>query len=188
MKSLATEFGVPEPVAQTKKPEDKVKEPAEDPKVEDLPENLREYFTKQMAASDTLQKRLDKAETRADALERAGRLDEFIRKAKDLGLPGTNSEEFGETLLSIDERTPETYKRLVSVLEDTAKVLKESKLFKSIGSDGDSGGAGDAWSKIQKAARQHMADSSEDIGFQKAVDQVMSENRDLAEQYLKENR
>jgi hypothetical protein len=187
MKSLATDFGLPEPVVE-KKTEKKVEPPTEEPKVEDLPEDLREYFTKQMEANDTLQERLDKAELRADALERAGRLDEFIRKAKDLGLPGTDSEEFGETLLSIDESTPETYAKLVGVLEDTAKVLKESKLFKAVGSDADGGDTGDAWSRIQKAARQRMADTNGEISFQKAVDQIISEDKDLAKQYLKETR
>lgn len=189
MKSLATDFGIPEPKVVPPPPEDKKKE-TEEPEdaIKSLPEDLQEVFTKQRETNDVLQKRLDKAETRADVLERASKLDDYVVKAKELGLPGANSEEMGEALLTIDENAPEAYKRMISVLESTANVLKDSKLFKSVGSSAPGGGENTAWEKITKRARQREAESNGKINFQNAVDQIMREDRSLAEQYQEETR
>jgi hypothetical protein len=185
MKSLAPDFGIEIPEVEPKKTEE---EPKKTVDMDKLPEGLREHFAGIQKANEGLQERLEKAEIRADNLERTNRLAEYVTKAEELGLPGVEADTMGEDLLTIDEKAPETFKRLVGVLESTSKVLRDSKLFKSVGKTGTPDGDGSAWDKMTKLARERVSNSDGGISLAKALDEVLRENEELAAQYHKENR
>lgn len=133
---------------------------------------------------EKIQREAEEAKAIAKA-EQEARLDrEYLSKSESMdGLP-VEASEFASVLKTIGQSVPaETMDSLMEVLSKSSGLIKDSDFFQEIGkAGGDDDGS--ATSKIEKAAKAHMA-SDPSLTKEAAVSKALDENPGLYAEYMK---
>lgn len=157
-------------------------------KIPDAARPLVESLWKDKEANET---RIAKAEAEV-AKERDARLTkEYVEKAADLKGLGLKTDELGKVLKALAEKAPEALTALEPMLKTVDEKLKalQGTILKEHGTSAGNGAGGDAWSKIEKIAKDAVtaaAAKGEKVSFAKAVDDVMTSQPALYAEYEKE--
>lgn len=110
---------------------------------------------------------------------------QFIEKVKtEFNSLPVESSEFGKLLKSLNQKAPEEFEKLESLLKTLNGAIGEGTVFREIGSNNDGGAVG-AWGQIEKAAEQIRKDNPS-ISQAQAVSQIITSNPELYNRYLKE--
>lgn len=152
----------------------KAAKPAEDI-LKSVPEEVRKMVEDAKAEAQAAVKKSQ------DLEDRMAKRD-FIAKAATLeGLP-TDADTFGPVLKNISSAVPEDYKILIDVLEKAANTIKESDLFKTIGSDVDGGATSDVTKRVETLA-QELKKSDSSLTIEQARLKVLEADPNLYKQY-----
>lgn len=198
--AAAAGYGYPEPSAKDKAPPPEVDptEPDEDDQqgypmpakkadgswdFSKIPEAARPMLEQLWKDRDSAEQRIAKAE--ADlAKERDVRLTkEFVEKAAVLKHLGIKSDDLGVVLKEISERAPIAFSKLEPMLKTLDEKIAQSGFLKEIGTS--SSGAGDSWTRIEKAAEAEMAKDAK-LTKASAIDMVCRKHPEMYHQYKKE--
>ena len=158
----------------TKMKEDvnKAKEPAEEENFEEVIKSLDPAVQK---VFKSLQTQKEAAEQIAKQLSEQKEEEEAIAKAKSLKALPVEEEKLVQVVKGISDDVYE-------ILKSAAKVLEESDIFEEVGKGKGDAGSIDAWSRIEKKAREVA--KRDGITIEKAIGVVINENPELYKEYL----
>jgi len=165
-----------EEATKKQKPEEKPEE-----KIAKADPAIQEEFKK-------MKERLDKAEEKEkESNERVEKLEDSIAKeklvAKVKELPGVieDPDKMADAMLKIRKSAPKEFALIEEALEKANKVVVESTLLKSVGSN-EEGDAGDAENKIKKGA-EAIRKSQPELTPEQAEQKFLEENPKVYEEY-----
>lgn len=168
-------------------PEEKVASAITKEDLDKLPAEMRPFV-------ETLWKQQEEAVKKAEALEKAlndqrdrQALREAIAKADSFKALPIKADEFGPVLKALADKAPEEMAKVEEVLKAADEALRQSSIFKELGSDAKGGpGTGGAWSKIEAAAAQIVQKAESSMTKEQAIAKVLAENPALYQEYLGE--
>jgi len=150
----------------------KSKEPAQEENFEEVLKSLDPAVQK---AFRSLQSQKEAAEQIAKQLTEQKEEEEAIAKAKSLKALPVEEEKLIQVVKGISDDVYE-------ILKSAAKVLEESDIFEEVGKGKGDASTIDAWSKIEKKAKEVA--KRDGITVEKAIGVVINENPELYKEYL----
>jgi|LSQX01.2.fsa_nt_gb hypothetical protein len=150
----------------------KSKEPAQEENFEEILKSLDPAVQK---AFKTLQAQKEAAEQVAKQLKEQKEEEEAIAKAKALKALPVEEDKLLQVVKGISDDVYE-------ILKSAAKVLEESDIFEEVGKGKGDASTIDAWSKIEKKAKEIA--KRDGITVEKAISVVINENPELYKEYL----
>ncbi len=108
---------------------------------------------------------------------------EFIQKAKEeLGFLPLAPEKLGPVIKAISAAVPEAWKELEPVLKGASELIGKSEMFTERGRPGV-GSGGDAWQKIEAAARGLIEKAAGQMNHAEAISRAIEANPALYTEY-----
>lgn len=150
----------------------KSKEPAQEESFEEVLKSLDPAVQK---VFKSLQAQKEAAEQVAKQLKEQKEEEEAIAKAKSLKALPVEEEKLIQVVKGISDDVYE-------ILKSAAKVLEESDIFEEVGKGKGDASTIDAWSKIEKKAKEVA--KRDGITVEKAIGVVINENPELYKEYL----
>lgn len=154
-------------------------------KVNEIPEEAKPFVEQFQKEADARADEIKKAHDRIAELEAAHRRSEFVQKAAEFSELPMEAGELGAIMQGISDHDEALYPKLESLLKAVNESIKESALFKSVGSS-EAPEIGTAEAKIYKKAEELVAKSGGSMTKQQAIAKVASENPDLYNEYNQE--
>lgn len=153
-----------------------------------LDPEIQAFFAEQEAKDKLSQERLAKAEADTKHERDMRRKDEAIVKVRSYKALPLNPDDHASIFMKLDAGDALDEKErdaLYSILKAADEMGAQSGIFKELGRDGGAGDEKSAWGKIQVLA-QELVEKGEAKTTQKAVAQVVKDNKDLYKAYQDE--
>jgi hypothetical protein len=138
-------------------------------------------------SNESLAKQTEDLKNRVDAVTKAAKRGEFVKKAQSWDALGADVEALSNALMTVSELAPKEYESITKLLDAANEQVKKGGLFQELGSD-QPGKGGNTWEKIEQAADAFVAKSGEKVSKAEAVDKFMQtrDGRAMYSEYMKE--
>lgn len=154
-------------------------------KANEIPDEAKPFVEQFQKEASEHADEIKKAHDRIAELEAAHRRSEFVQKAAEFGDLPMEAAELGAIMQGIADHDEALYPKLESLLKAVNESMKESALFKSVGSS-EAPEIGTAEAKIYKMANELVAKSGGSMTKQQAIAKVATENPELYNEYNQE--
>lgn len=143
----------------------------------ELPESVRKEI-------DDIRKEKDELANALKAERDQRVLKEFQTKASNFSHLNINNEELGQIMKNMSENlAPDDYEKIEQVLKAANEGIRESNLFKEMGSNYSTSGS--AYQKLEGIAKG-MVESGKASSIPEAINKALEENPNLYNEYMSE--
>lgn len=155
--------------------------------LEKVPEHLRPMIESLWKEQTVAREQVATLKAEIAQRESEAEMKEYLAKAESLHLPAED-DKLALMLRSAKSAMPEYAEFLTNLLERVSNLISVSKALEEAGTTGASNTAGSAYERAEQMAKDMVEKSEGAISFEAALDKVFKDNRDLANEYVKEGK